>query len=180
MFLTDWQSNSPLIIQSGRRSNAIAHTCGQISSNFQASWRFNEIRKPPTFLSTTSNFSTYMTIETLHLFKSVVGGDYLRKEKPQKGRQDRELRHGRQNGRDRPDRHAEYIWHLTLTFQDTCAGQLLQLLRCLSNFNISDILKVMSVDGRRHCNCGWQRQPFDIIMYHFSLNILQSMRVRVW
>jgi hypothetical protein len=31
-----------------------------------------------------------MTVETLNLFKNVVGGDYLRKEKPQKGRQDRE------------------------------------------------------------------------------------------
>ena len=121
-----------------------------------------------------------MTIETLHLFKNVVGGDYLRKEKPQKGRQDREYRHIRQNARDRPDRQAEYDWHLTLSFQDTCGGQLSQFLRCFSNFNMSDILKVMSVDGRRHCNCGWQGQPFDIIMYHFSLNILQSMRVRVW
>ena len=41
---------------------------GQITSNFltQASWRLYEIRQPPIFLCTTSNFLINTTIETFH------------------------------------------------------------------------------------------------------------------
>ena len=111
------------IIYSDRRGNA--RSSGQTTSNFltQASWRLYEIRPPPTCMCTTSNFLTNTTIETFHFgrHRATTPRDKYHKQV----RQDRDDRQGRG---DRQDKQAKYDWHLNLTFQDTCLGQLSQFL----------------------------------------------------
>ena len=122
---------------------------GQPTPNFlnRASWRLYEIRQPPTWLCTTSNFLTNTTIETFqagHLGKHVATTsrrnttNKVRQDRNENGGHDRRDKKERQDRRNRQDTREEHDWHLNLTFQDTCKGQLSQSLRCFSFAHLNE------------------------------------------
>ena len=128
---------------------------GLITSNIltQASWRLYEIRQPPTSLqmrwsswliwpswsswslwlprSSWSPMSSWLTgLHGRHGHHARHGYDYHCSHACH-GHQDRQENQDNQDKRERQDIKGRQIWHLNLTFQITCVGQLSQFFRCL-------------------------------------------------